>query len=54
MNEYQKKMVEGLERLLEMPDEELLRRIDESTVTEEEARKFAKLERLVFRNEDAA
>lgn len=52
MNDYQKNMLKGLERLQkiieEEPDDEFKRRFDESKITEEEASQYAVLEKLIM------
>lgn len=51
MNEYKQRMLERLEKLQkaieEMSAEDLARLIDESKVTEEQAKQFAPLERML-------
>ena len=52
MNIHQQRMIEGLERLRkaieEMSAEEVARLFEESKVTEEQAKQFAPLERMLM------
>ena len=51
MNDYQNKLLAGLERLKQiiedMPPDEIMRLFEESKVTDEEARQYAVLEKML-------
>jgi len=47
LNEYQKKLLAGLERLEQMPPDELTRLFEEAKVTDEEASQYAALEKML-------